>query len=397
MAFDYSQLYNDSYELDNSWRLVFNSTQPLGNELVGLLKKVIFLPQDFYDIVAVYYLLPSALCRTIPYLFLCGQSGSGKSILADAARYLYNVNTSSSSDSFAGIRNTLDDRRKGYAELPYEDGSDLTYRKPVEKNTIMVWDDIDPSVFFKYPDLYRLFKFGYDRRSSKITISGKEVGEVLEFNCFCPKVFSSISHFHLDDRFKELKRRLIVIPLKRVEELSDELLAEYSVTKENYATNLVSLDDYDWKGFSDLYRDFWDYNRAEDFLEARKELSRTAKGLTSQTRAISLDMMACGIATGIWFDAEEAVSRMKVYWDWFRSETEKTAGLSQLLKEYVKAEKKNAKNGGVQLTISTTEIRQQIENWYLDGWILDKPNTNSLKSLLLEQGLRLHKGYWREN
>ena len=89
---------------------------------------------------------------------------------------------------------------------------------------MMVWDDIDPSVFISSPDLYRMFKFGYDRRSDKISLSGKQTGTTLEFHCFCPKVFSSISHLHLDDRFKELKRRLIVIPCKRVEELSSDRL-----------------------------------------------------------------------------------------------------------------------------------------------------------------------------
>ena len=137
--------------------------------------------------------------------------------------------------------------------------------------------------------------------------------------------------------------------------------------------------------------------RGKKFLQSRSLLSKTARGLTSQTRVISLDMMACGIASEIWQDVDHAVSRMAVYWDWFKAETEKTAGLSQLLKEYVKTEKRNAKNGSIELMISTTEIRQQIENWYLDGWILDKPNTYSLKTLLLEQNLRLHKGYWREN
>lgn len=279
MSIDYSQLYTDEYQLDNNWRIVFNSSLPLGNELIRLLKKTILLPQDFYDLIAVYYLLPSALCKTIPYLFLCGQSGSGKSILATVASLLHGIDISSSSDSFAGIRNTLNERRKGYADVPYNGDSDLTYRKSIERNTIMVWDDIDSSVFFKYPDLYRLFKFGYDKRSSKITISSKEAGETLEFNCFCPKVFSSISHLHLDDRFKELKRRLIVIPCKPIEDLSKERLSELGVSAANWQESLIDLSQYDWTDFSSLYRDYWNLERAKHFLEARYLLSKTAKGL----------------------------------------------------------------------------------------------------------------------
>jgi energy-coupling factor transporter ATP-binding protein EcfA2 len=162
--------------------------------------------------------LPSALCRVVPYLFLHGQSGSGKSTIAKIASYLHGISINSSSDTFAGIRNSLNDRRNSAIEIASDDPKYPSVYRVVERNTCMVWDDIDSSVFSNSPDLYRLFKFGYDRSTDKITLSSKEVGENLEFRCFCPKVFSSISPLHLNDRFKELKRRLIVIPCKRIEE-----------------------------------------------------------------------------------------------------------------------------------------------------------------------------------
>lgn len=397
MAFDYSQLYDEKHELDNSWESIYYHSDSLAFNLIELLQKTVFLPQDFYDVVAAYYLLPSALCKTVPYLFLCGQSGSGKSILATVASYLHGIDISSSSDSFAGIRNTLQNRRYGWVEVEREDVTGGVFNKCVEKNTFMVWDDIDASVFTTSPDLYRMFKYGYARDSDKISVSGKETGTLLEFHCFCPKVFSSISSLHLDDRFKELKRRLIVIPCKRIEELSDERLNELGVTKASWQDKLIDIYSYDWRGFSEVFDNYWDIGRAKDFLDARRELSKTAKGLTSQTRAISLDLMACGIASEIWSDRDEAITRMKFYWDWFKRETERTAGLSQLLKEYIKTEQKNANNGNRELVISVTEIRQQIELWFNSGWILDKPRTSTLKDLMADLGLRLHKGFWRKN
>ncbi len=53
-------------------------------------------------------------------------------------------------------------------------------------------------------------------------------------------------------------------------------------------------------------------------------------------RAISLDLMATGIASGIWQDEQEATSRMKSYRNWFKGETEKNAGLGGLLASYLK-------------------------------------------------------------
>ena len=234
MAYDYSQLFTGENALVNTWQEVYDEDLSLPENLLNILKRTVLLPQDFYDIIVVYYLLPSALCRTIPYLFLFGQSGSGKSITAELASYLHGVDINSSSDTFAGIRNDLDKRRYGWVEVPFGESNERTYNKNVEVNTCMVWEDIDASIFSNKPDIYRMFKFGYNRSTDKITISSKDIGMNLEFHCFCPKIFSSISSLHLDDRLRELKRRLIVIPFKSVEELSNERLTELGVTRDNY-------------------------------------------------------------------------------------------------------------------------------------------------------------------
>jgi hypothetical protein len=245
MSFDYSVLYKSEDGISNTWREIYDEESTLPVNLLCILQEAVFLPHDFYDLVAAYFLLPSALCNVVPYLFLHGQSGSGKSTLAKVAKHLHGVTFNSSSDTFAGIRNSLDKRRITWVEIPFPDEPDRTYNKEVEKNTCMVWDDVDASVFINSPDLYRLFKFGYDRSTDKITLSSKEVGQNLEFRCFCPKVFSTISPLHLDDRFRELKRRLIVIPCKRVEELSEERLAEIGITQDNWQNRLLNIDAYD--------------------------------------------------------------------------------------------------------------------------------------------------------
>lgn len=106
-AFDYSSLYKSEDGLADTWQEVYDSSSPLAWNLLNILKTTIFLPHNFYDIITAYFLLPSALCRTIPYLFLYGQSGSGKSTVAKVASYLHGCSINSSSDTFAGIRNDL--------------------------------------------------------------------------------------------------------------------------------------------------------------------------------------------------------------------------------------------------------------------------------------------------
>jgi hypothetical protein len=258
----------------------------------------------------------------------------------------------------------------------------------------MVWDDVDSSVFANSPDLYRLFKFGSNRATDKIILSSKEIGENLEFHCFCPKIFSSISPLHLDDRFRELRRRLIVIPCRRVEELADERKSELNIEDGSWQSNLLDLDTWDWKGFNTVFDDFWDIDLASAFVTIRRVLSQTAKGLSSQQRSISLDLLACGITSGVWTDEEVALDRIKTYWKWYKAETEKNTGLGSLLKQYISQETKNAKNGNRDLAIYTSQLRSQIQLWVDQGWLYEKPKPTAVKEMMLDAGLRHDQGKW---
>jgi hypothetical protein len=338
--------------------------------------------------------LPSALCRVVPYLFLHGQSGSGKSTIAKVASYLHGVTINSSSDTFAGIRNSLNDRRNTQVEVPSNDPKYPSVYTSVERNTCMVWDDIDSSVFTNSPDLYRLFKFGYDRSTDKITLSSKEVGENIEFRCFCPKVFSSISPLHLNDRFKELKRRLIVIPCKRIEELPETRLAELGVSLSNWSNCLIDTTAYDWKGLAKVFDEFWDMDMAQAFMVTRRALVNNAGSLSSQQRAISLDLLSTGLVCGIWDDEAKALSALKGYWEWFKQETEKNAGLGELLKQFIKQEEGNAKNGNRPLEVYTPQIRGQVDMWVAKGWLMEKPRPKEIKDSMLDLGMRLQQGKW---
>ena len=396
-ATDYSSLFANEDGYTDTWREVYDFSIPLPQNLLYILQHTIFLPHDFYDVITAYFLLPSALCRVVPYLFLYGQSGSGKSTVAKIASYLHDIPINSSSDTFAGIRNSLEDRRRGLARVPREDDPEDWIHKSVERNICMVWDDINSHTFTSQPELYNMFKFGYDKTTDKIILSSKEVGENLEFRCFCPKIFSSITPLHLDDRFKELKRRLIVIPCKRVEELSEERQLSLGVTPDNWQSKLLDLNDYDWRGFREVFDRFWSFEQAGKFLATKKSLSKSIRGLTSQQGAISLDLLATGISSGLWANKEEAVERVKTYWDWFKTETDKSAGLGNLLRDYIKQQEKNAKNGGVSLAISTAQLRTQVDNYVAMGWLYEKPKASHVKEVMLDLGMRLQQGLWVKN
>ena len=394
MAYDYSALFESENGINGTWREVYSDNLSLPENLLSILRQTIFLPYDFHDIIAAYFMLPSALCKVIPYLFLNGQSGSGKSTVSKLASYLHNSPINSSSDTFAAIRNSLAERKKAWAYRQSAIAGEVGSTVSVEKNTCMIWDDISASTFTNSRELYNMFKFGYDKSTDKIIVSSKETGVNIEFRCFCPKIFSSITPLHLDDRFKELKRRLITIPCSRVEELTDERKSELGITDNNWQNKLLDPHRLDWRGFSKLFDDFWDVEIARNFIMTRSILSVSIQGLSSQQRTISLDLIACGITSGIWADEDEAVNRMKDYWSWFKKETEKSAGLSSLLRDFVNTEARNARSAGIGLTLYTAQIRSQVDMWVQQGWLFEAPKSKDVKECLFDLGLRLQKGKW---
>ena len=76
-------------------------------------------------------------------------------------------------------------------------------------------------------------------------------------------------------------------------------------------------------------------------------------------------------------------------------ETEANAGLGQLLKEYLNREAKNAEKANTDLAISSTRLRHQIDLWFAQGWLYDKPGSKAVKELMFDLGMRLQKGVWK--
>lgn len=199
------------------------------------------------------------------------------------------------------------------------------------------------------------------------------------------------------------KRRLVVdyekLPerariFKRVEDISNEQLTRYGTNRVNWQDSLIDDMAYDWKDFNELYSQYWDLSKASAFLANKRTNSKLIKGLNSQQRIISLDLIATGVTCGIWTHIDETVVDIKTYWQWFKQETEANAGLNGLLKEYIKQETKNAAVGGIELKIYTNQIRNQVQLWVNKGWLYETPRAKDVKEQMFDLGMRLQKGVW---
>ena len=114
MSFDYSNLKRD---LIDSWRDIYDFNLSLPENLLILLPLIVLLPYDYYDIIAAYALIPSALANKVAYLFFHGRSGSGKTTAVKFLSYLWGIPINTPTDSFVAIRNSLKERKYSVSQI----------------------------------------------------------------------------------------------------------------------------------------------------------------------------------------------------------------------------------------------------------------------------------------
>jgi hypothetical protein len=369
----------------------------LANAIEYWLRTLVYLPCDHYDIIVAYTLMPSALCKIVPYLFLYGESGSGKSTIGNLISKIYGIQISSSGDSFAGIRNSLNKRKFNMIEIDDLTSSIVPIRyTETETNTCMVWDDIDPKVFSSNPDIYRLFKFGYDRSSDKIEVSSDKTGENLEFHCFCPKIFSSVFPLHLSDGLIELRRRLIVVPTAKIQDLSPERQEELGVVE--HLGKGIHIDDVDWASCPQEFQSYWDLPRSELWLKKRLNArQKLIQFLRPEQVTVCADLATTGVVAGIWKDFKCAGEALQNYYKWFEAETLRfKSDLSQVLDAIIAEEKENAREANIPLEIHNKALRYELDNYDKNGWFSSKPTAKDVALAMSLKGFYLTGGIWKK-
>jgi len=387
LVFDYSGFLGDN----SSWKELIDSDDYLV-AIKQLLNETLVIDDRFKDILTAYISLPSALCNRLPILALYGEKGSGKSTIGKLANIVHfgrqwQTKTLSPSDTFASIRNELSMRK---------------YIGSIERNTMMVWDDVSTETLLNNLSLYQLLKVGYDRATDTISMAGKS-GENITFRVFSPKIASSVTAWFVDPRLDEIQRRVIAVETIQLKEDID----------------LVSVEEFDWLGFDNLFNSYWrNEGRINSFLSTKKSLIRKGSKFKklfhhSPARwAISHDLIACmGIING---DVISQIETMNTYWNWFDSKYKNgMSSFLQLLSEYCTDKRTVAENYRKSLgdlldsdiienhpkvkdsrVISPKELKGMIAEWDKDGYLDIKPTHESILSLMSSIGYKLTKRGW---
>lgn len=381
MLIDYSKLKSANLP---TWRDLYDKNSSLAENFISMLEAAVELPYPVqYQLIAAYTLTPSALANILPILVLYGQRGTGKSTTGQLISYLHGVSIHTGADTFAAIRNDLNSRRWKQLVLPAneDDEEHIPIAKKIELNTILVWDDIDAKILIEQPNIFRMLKSGYNKATDTISIAGTG-GRNIKFNCFSPKIVSSTTPIWGDSRFSELERRILVVKFGK-------------------AVNPPSLklESYDWHGFEQVFKNYWNIDRAKAWLEYRLELDSCLDNTTRST--ITLDLMATGLTVGLWSDTEAAINYFEDYWKWYELEAATgDSALTGLLKQFINdrlnKEEQLALKFGCQpeCEIDPRELKKMVDSWYKAGMLEVSPNAALVNQIMNYLGWRLIPNAW---
>jgi hypothetical protein len=360
MKIDYSVYLEDDLE---SWSDFVTNKGSLAKSFLELSKTCVDYPDYIYPLYASYALMPSAICKRVPILFLYGLSGSGKSTSGKLVACARNLPILSSSDSFASIRNNLNQMKHGAEDDEGENVLDYEY----ERNAVMVWDDLDPSALIDQPNIFRLLKFGCDRATQWISISSMKAGINMKFGTFTPKIISSVSPIWSVPKLSELERRAIVFPHKKSER------------------TLANLDAINFSGFTSLYDSFW------ESTENCKRLNK--KGVDP----IYIDWISTGVALE-YFDETEGVDYLDGYLSMVLVPIRDKSSLAflELLRDFIETQTLISQRLGRCDAIDPSELIKACSQWNREGRLETHTSPTIIGEYMNKLGYTLTKLGWEK-
>jgi len=353
-----------------SYQALVNKDDNFIDRLTSLLKQIIYFDDnDLYFIALGLLLTPSALSNNLPIIFCYGKSGSGKSTFGRFASYLYGVTIKSPDDTVASLRRNLDIERYLIPE-----------NKEGEKNTILIWDDIDINLLNNNLALLRLLKVGYDRSSSEISIA-TQGRETISFNVFCSKVISSITNILLFNEFKELTRRTLILPFKKA------------------SVNLINDKFYNWTHLNVELQAFWTLTRARKFINYQLIVSQELQKLNNWSidrQQLMTDIIATLCLTEL-LELPEIILLFDNYFKWLNDYLKSSQdNLTFLITQYVKDQTSSYSSIGIKTNIKASDLKNKILVWKNEGMVNQQITPNKITQIMSDLGFQLRDKHWSE-
>jgi hypothetical protein len=337
-------------------------------------------------------LCSSKWSKILPILFCYGEKGTGKSTIAKIAAKLHATELCSASDTFASLRNKLNERWLGDDFSSEIDG------------VLLAWDNIYASTFEADAEkrVYGMFLYGYDKSSDAISIANRD-GTNSRFRTFCPKIISSVEALHTNPSFTELQRRLLIVYHKK----ADKFTSAEKEGKQIEDVDLLDFDYYSWTDFDEIFSNLWnDLHFLKQYVANRKRLLKANhKQIKREQWIVSIDIM-CVMLTCEFFDKpSQAVDFM---YEFFKLQSSHTSGsrtaTHEKLLEFIESETKFLMEQNAQIIASGREprpvcipprkLKDYVTALQLDGALDTKSDTKTIVNVMSEIGFKLTKTGW---
>jgi hypothetical protein len=246
----------------------------------------------------------------------------------------------------------------------------------LEKNCLMIWEDIDPQILSDKPDIYRMLKFGIDKTCDTISIASQGgVNQI--FRVFSPKIISTISPIFNDVDMVEIQRRCMVLQTQKL-------------SNQNQLLDLIDLKELDFNGFHNQFNKFWNDENCIKFVTYKRQLSKIkTHGLSIERWVVSVDLLATLLTLEIEYffddvnggkvsinDIQSGIDFINTYWSHHDSLLKNSDTiLLDLLNEFV-TDKLNihlSKDFPVDLfVLPPSIIESKVNQWDTEGLIILK-------------------------
>lgn len=400
---DYRQFHEIEAE---PWEEIYDDSLSLAENLLSILQQSIVLPNGRVQrrIAIAYILTPSVLAKVLPILFCWGLPGSGKSLLGYLASVVHGVPVCGSDFTPAALRRLINECK--YTNQEQQEG---------EKPFLIILDDIDPSIFGlgdAKTELFRMFKYGYDRNTSRVAIAGMG-RENVYFDVFVGKIVSSVHAIYSMPGFSEFERRCLVLFHKKFSAFTQQELLDEGLTSSFDPAQLLDLKGFSWTGFDNKFKETWnDHRRCLEWVHNRRALkSRRAnytreRGISPERWTISTDLLATGVTLGIWPNLIAACDDIAAYWQYYDSRfNDSQAAILKILRTFIEEETRAAravnealKSAGndsyIPLEISPEKLKKRLELHQAKGELDLTPQTKTVVACMFQLGWRLDVGKW---
>ena len=251
-------------------------------------------------------MMPSSGTSILPICISYGQSGTGKSAFGKIVHGVWGLDERfllAGKTTPTAIRNMLMIQKYGSDWFEFQDDLDD------EKNAVLIWDDIDPSILSDTLILSML-KSGYSKKSANLAVANVG-GSNNYYNFFSVKFTSTIHPIWSIDELRELKRRSLIFYYKHVYAKTADEMSGNPTLDDAIDLDYVSFEGY--TGARTIFLDLADLERSKKLSQSLRRKLRDAN-FPKWYGKLCFDLIVVGTVLGAFASISDAITKLESFY-----------------------------------------------------------------------------------